>query len=248
MRMDADVEDAELEPTGQFTLVIRDFQTNEPLSTCLSYYADNQVPVSDTCGTTMTNASGEVVLPLFGHDWFAHRLYATVNRLGWLRSNRPTPSPGASLVDYSVSYTTASTITGLLGRTYTTGTATFLGVVEDAAGSPLQGAIVRAVRAGQVTPIAEGATASDPMYAYFGSDNLPSSTEPYTNTNGLYIAINMPVLQSGEVVQLVACGTPGGETWEVIGCEETRVFPDTYHHVALPPTRAGGPTCPSVCP
>jgi hypothetical protein len=95
--------------------------------------------------------------------------------------------------------------------------------------------------------IPEGPGARDPLYAYFSEANLPDGSQPHTNTNGLYLAINMPVNTPGEMVQLVGCGKPDGSNLEVIGCEETRSFADTVNIVSLYPTRADGPNCPDIC-
>jgi hypothetical protein len=246
---DASMGDATAEPSRQFTLVVRDLQTGERVpGACLSYYADNDVPASDSCGSTVTDGQGEVVLPLSDHTRFAYRVYPATHRLGWLESNVPTPEPGATVDGRSISSTAASVFAGLLGRTYNEGTATFLGTVRDAEGSPLQGVVVRAVRSGETTAIPSGLGSTDAMYGYFSAVGLPDGDQPHTNTNGRFVAINMPVLEPGEVVRLVACGPSEGDSREVIGCEETRVFPDTYHRVDLPPTRLDGPTCPDVCP
>jgi hypothetical protein len=232
--------------SSTFTLEVRDFQTGDPVpGVCVNMYSDNQVPESDTCGGNMTDEAGNIELTDPDGGWFAYRIFPTATNLGVVQVNNATPADGGSADGNSVSTTTASLIPGLLGRSRDEDAAIFSGALYDCNNATVEGGAFRVLQGGSVVP--EGPLAEDAMYAYFGGSDLPSPDQPYTNTNGLYLGINIPVQTEGEVVQLVACGKPDGENLEVLGCEETRSFANTVNILSLFPTRSDGPSCPDIC-
>jgi hypothetical protein len=229
-------------PTGEertFTLVIRDFQTRNVVpGLCVNVYPDNNVPASDTCSGVMTDAEGEVQVTNEG-GWFAYRLFPTATTMGVVQRNLMSGEAGASVGGTSVSTTTAGLLPGLVGRQRAEGSAAFLGAVHDCNGATVQGAGIRVARGGSV--VAEGPGSRDPMYAYFSDTPLPDGMRSYTNSNGLFVAINIPVPTQGEGAQLIGCGKVDGQNVEVIAAEETRSFADTYNISFLFPLRSDGP-------
>jgi hypothetical protein len=230
-------------PTGEertFTLVIRDFQTaNRVPGLCVNVYPDNNVPASDTCSGVMTDAEGEVQITNNG-GWFAYRLFPTITTRGVAQRNVMSGEAGASVGGNSVSTTTADLLPGLVGRQRAEGSAAFVGAIHDCDATTVEGAGIRVARGGSV--VAEGPASRDPMYAYFSSSTLPDGNQPHTNSNGLFMAINIPVPTQGEVSQLIGCGKVDGQNVEVLGAEETPTFADTYNILSLYPRRADGPT------
>jgi hypothetical protein len=223
-----------------FTLVIRDFQTGSRVAgLCVNVYPDNHVPASDTCSGVVTDAEGEVQVTNHG-GWFAYRLFPTATTMGVVQRNVMSGEAGASVGGNSVSTTTAGLLAGLVGRQRAEGTAAFVGTIYDCKGDPVQGAEVQVAYGDSI--VAEGPGSRDPMYAYFSSSNLPDANQPHTNSNGLFMAINIPVPTQGEVSQLIGCGKVDGQNVEVLGAEETPTFADTYNIVSLYPRRADGPT------
>jgi hypothetical protein len=242
----ADFDCERSEPEGgadvTFTLKIRDFQTNvEVPGTCVNVYPDNVVPTSDTCGGVMTDANGDVEVTAPAGGWFAYRLFPVAgSTMGVVQRNVVAASEaGATVTGNSVSETTASLLPGLLGRQRLGGAAIFAGAVYDCSNRTVEGAAFRVVRNNAALPAGPGAT--DPMYAYFSSASLPDVNQRYTNTNGLFLAINMPIGTPGEMVQLVSCGRKDGTTVSRLGVEETRSFADTVNIVSLYPERTDGP-------
>jgi hypothetical protein len=229
-----------------FTLEVRDFRTGAAVpGVCVNFYPDNVVPVQDECGGTMTDEDGNIEgLTDPDGGWFAYRIFPTDTTLGVVQVNVDTPADGGSATGNSVDDTTANLIPGLVGRSLAEGRAIFSGALYDCDNSTVEGGAFRVVRDGAVIP--EGPGSQDTMYAYFGPD-LPDPQQEYTNTNGLYLGLNVPVQTPGETVQLVACGKPDGENLEVLGCEETISFPDTVNILSLYPTRSDGPNCPDIC-
>jgi hypothetical protein len=230
-------------PTGAqrtFTLVFEDFQTGARVpNLCVNVYPDNNVPASDTCSGVVTDEEGEVEVTTNG-GWFAYRLFPTVDTMGVVQRNVMSGEAGASVGGNSVSTTAANLLAGILGRQRDEGSAAFAGTVYDCNGAPVQGAGIRVTRGGSV--VAEGPGVHDPMYAYFSEGNLPDGNQPHTNSNGLFIALNIPVIQQGEVSQLIGCGKVDGQSVEVIGAEESPTFADTYSILSLHPRRSDGPT------
>jgi hypothetical protein len=228
-----------------FTLIIRDFQSGDRVpGICVNFYGDNNVPETDECGGAMTDAEGELEVTNNG-GWFAYRLFETATTMGVVQRNVLSAEEGGTQGGNSVAKTTAGLLPGLLGRQRDEGTSVFAGSVYDCDGETVEGAGVGVARGGSMIP--EGPGSRDPMYAYFGTSSLPDGNQPYTNTNGLFLAINMPVNTPGEMVQVVACGKPDGTNLEIIGCEETRSFADTVNIVSPFPRRADGPNCPDIC-
>jgi hypothetical protein len=212
---------------------------------CVNMYADNAVPEADGCGGSLTDGNGQIELTGSHGGWFAYQVFPAADRLRVVHTHLVTPGEGDVVRGYSVSDMTASLIVSLLVRQRDPEGALFTGTIRDCNGAPVEGATFRVVRGGSVVP--EGVGSQDAMYAYFGGTGLPSPDQPYTNAEGQYIAINIPVEDQGEAVLLVACGKPDGETLEVIGCEGARSFSNTVHIADIGPTRDDGLTCPDVC-
>jgi hypothetical protein len=223
-----------------FTLVIRDFQSNSRVAgLCVNVYPDNHVPASDTCSGVMTDGEGEVQVTNHG-GWFAYRLFPTDTTMGVVQRNVMSGEAGASVGGNSVSTTTAGLLAALVGRQRAEGTAAFAGTIYDCNADPVQGAEVHVAYGDSI--VAAGPGSLDPMYVYFSDANLPVADQPHTNTNGLFLALNIPVPTQGEVSQVIGCGKVDGQNVEVIGAEETPTFADTYNILSLHPRRADGPT------
>lgn len=239
-------------PTGgedtTFTLEIREFNSGNPyegLDVC--FFPDNEVSVSSCTGQMVTtDASGNVSVtaPLGG--WYAYRVFA--NDLGGGASSNIQDSiqvnevaPSDSAQGNSVSQGTLGLIPAVLGLTRADGTALVAGTVQDCAGDPLYGTVVRMYDGG--TLLEETDESVTPKYRYFDGDSFPSNSNTWTHVDGLYAAANIPAVASGSTITVEVWGEVEGE-FQVIGCEEIVALPNAISIVNVGPLRADGPTCP----
>ncbi|MFW6067256.1 MAG: hypothetical protein ACOC97_02880 [Myxococcota bacterium] len=230
-------------PTGDsrtFTLAVEDFETGAPVpDVCVNFYGDNQVPVSDTCGGTTTDASGEIEVTDPDGSYYAYRIFEEAGtNVGVVQRNEEAPDEGGTAVGNSVSASTAGLIPGVLGVQQDPEDAIFAGTVVDCDGDVVEGAGMRVVRNGEIIP--EGTGSTDARYEYFDGEEFPMQGRDSTNTDGLFIGVNIPIESQGEEVLAIACGKVDG-TPELIGCEETRSFANTVNIINLGPVREDGP-------
>lgn len=235
-----------------FTLHIADFAdpTMAAQSVCVNVYTDNVIPQSDSCGSTMTDSNGNITVTDTDGGWFAYRIFGDSNVLGLVQKNiedpGPTDVPGVGgctapcILGDSVSNGTAAAIQLVLGLQQNSAAAIFAGTVMDCTGNPVRGAAVRVVRGGAIVPAETTATGAH--YEYFdGTGMIPVAGQDSTNSDGLYIGVNIPVSQPGEQVLLIACGKPVAGQPQLLGCEETRSFANTVNVVDLGPVRSDAP-------
>ncbi|MFW5925939.1 MAG: hypothetical protein ACOCV4_07215 [Myxococcota bacterium] len=225
-----------------FTLEVRDFEMGFPvIGACVNFYGDNVVPMNDTCGETFTDADGniEVVDPDGG--WYGYRIFEGENAdegqewVGTVQTNEEAPGDGGSATGNSVSQNTIGLIPVVLGLTQDPEDAVVSGTVQDCDGDPIAGAAVRVVRGGEVIPPMSGA--ADAHYEYFNGDEFPQQGRSATNTDGLYIGVNIPIDTEGEEVLVVSCGQEEG----LLGCESIRAFRNTVNIINVGPERSDGP-------
>lgn len=238
-----------------FTLRIEDFQEGNPLEgVCLKFYADNDVPVSDSCDgdAVMSDEDGEVTVMGMEGGWYAYRVFpkegptAGLTVSGSVQFNEVTPGEGGSQAANAVSQATLDLIPTVLGFPRSPGTAIVAGAVRDCDDENVFGTQIRLYRA-DGSEILEGRMASDPHIRYFDGDDFPSAMQQWTNGDGLYASANIPVPSEGAGVLIEVWGRRSGDAEPVLlGCEEGRVYADTVTIVNVTPLRSDAPACPNL--
>lgn len=240
-------------PTGgeetTFSLQIREFNSGmafEGLDVC--FFPDNEVSLSGCTGQmATTDGSGNVSVMAPEGGWYAYRVFA--NDLGGgsssniqdsIQVNEVVPS-GDSAEGNSVSEGTLGLIPAVLGLSRADNTALVAGTVQDCAGEPLYGAVVRMYDG--TTLLEETEETVTPKYRYFNGESFPSASNQWTHVDGLYAAANIPAAEGGSTITVEVWGEVDGE-FQVIGCEEVPALPDAISIVNVGPLRADGPTCP----
>ncbi len=242
-------------PTGgaevTFSLQIREFQSDmafEGLDVC--FFPDNNVSLSGCTGGQMvtTDGSGNVSVSAPEGGWYAYRVFpaemgsSSMNIQDSIQINEVTPAAGEAADANSVSEGTLGLIPAVLGFTAVDDTALIAGTIQDCAGEPVYGGVVRMYDEAGNMFVEEGARTA-PKYRYFDGDNFPSSSNQWSHVDGLYAAGNIPVPAGGAVVTVEVWGELDGE-FQVIGCEEVPALPNAISIVNVGPRRADGPTCP----
>jgi len=101
-------------------------------------------------------------------------------------------------------------------------------------------AIIRAFHA-DGTEIIAGEETTSQRFAYFDGAENPDASGTYTNTDGLYVVVNVPTTP-GERIRVEAWANTGSGTPTRIGCEAVEAFPDGVSIVNIGPTRNDYPT------
>jgi hypothetical protein len=232
-----------------FTLAVKDFQTGNAVPGAkVHFFADNAIPTDPTAGTIITaDSSGNAAVSAIPGSWYGYYIEGnspsgTSTTVPSIQINETTPTAGGTATGNSVSQATVSLIPLTVGRMRATNTAMLSGTVYDCNEKPVQGAVVRAFNAAGDL-IAQGTTSTSTIYAYFGENGLPTSNEaqPYSNTNGLYGALNVPIANDGDTVRVETWAIVGGEP-TMIGCESLRMFKNVVAIVNVMPQRADGPS------
>jgi hypothetical protein len=235
--------------------MLRDFQDDfEVVDTEVWLFTDNVI--RDTCAapdcqtfTTDSMGNGMVMMPAEG--WYAYRVIAREGEtrgttvFSVFQYNEPAPAmAGGSVEGNSVSGSTIELIPALLGITREPGRAIVSGRLEDCNGNYVQNAIVRLYDP-DGNFVEDGSLASEPSYHYFNGNpdsNLPNQEETHSNTDGLYVVVQVPVLDE-RPYRVEAWATIGGETQRV-GCESARIFEDAVTILNIGPERADAdPAC-----
>jgi hypothetical protein len=236
---------------GMFTLEVRDFQEDTPRAgLCVEFYGDDVVPApAGGCRGMVTDALGRVTATDATGSWYAYRIFA-----------RPDPVPADSVVDsiqvhelapaaggiataVSVSGSTLALIPTILGFMRVRGSAVVMGTLLDCAGEPVYGLQVR-LRRSDGTIIPEGDRNPDPHYRYFDGDFFPSSRQPWSHVDGLFIVANLPPTDGPVLVEVIG-RRRGDATNVVLACEQLVLLADGVTIVNIDPLRADGP---ALCP
>jgi hypothetical protein len=220
------------------------------------FFQDNVI--QDTCGagcqefTTGDDGSFSPVSARAG-SWYAYRVFE--NARGGTAATRYTDSvqynevaptaPGGTIEGNAVAFSTIELIPLSLGLERETGTTILAGRVQDCAGVDVGGAIVRAFRGDGSEVLDAGIESSiGPHYRYFrriGDDSNPSNEQAFTNFEGLYAAINIPV-EPG-LLRVEAWGRRPGDAMPVLlGCEGIRTLANGVSIINLQPLRNDYPT------
>lgn len=215
------------------------------------FFPDNVI--QDSCGsgcqelTTGDDGRFSPVMVNAG-SWYAYRVFentrggtAATRYTDSVQYNEVAPtSAGGEIEGNAVAFSTIELIPLSLGLEREVGTTILAGRVQDCAGTDVGGAVVRAFR-GDGSEIVDAGleTSIGPHYRYFrriGDDSNPSNEQPYTNYEGLYASINMPV-EAG-LIRVEAWGRRDGDAMPVLlGCEGIRTLADGVSIINIQPLR-----------
>ncbi len=233
---------------------LRDFQDDFEVDATDVWLFSNNV-IADTCDPPdcqafTTDAMGNATVTLPANGWYAYRVlpHDGLSRMTTVFSvfqyNEPAPAqPGMAVTGNSVSGSTIDLIPALLGISRTEGLAVVAGRVEDCSEHYVENVVLRLYDPdGNYV----ASTPTGPFYHYFNgdpNDNLPAQDEPDTNTDGLYVIVEVPV-DSDRPYRLEAWGNLDGEL-TLLGCEAARIFPDAVTILNMTPVRSDAPAgCP----
>ena len=221
-------------------------------NTRVQFFADNLIRDTCTapeCQEFTTGMDGTTSgITVNGGGWYAYRVFE--NRMGGTAATRYTdsvqyneipPAAGGEIEGNAVAFSTIDLIPLSLGLEREPGTTILAGRVQDCDGADVGGAFVRAFR-NDGSEILDAGTESSlgPHYRYFrriGDDSNPSNEQLYTNYEGLYAAMNIPV--STELIRVETWGLREGDTSPVLlGCEGVRTLADGVTIINVQPLRA----------
>lgn len=257
--LDLSCRGARTRPVGgepvDLTFQLRDFQDDFAVTGSEVWlFSDNTIAdacTGATCQVLTTNASGDASATLPAGGWYAYRVLPqegptrVSSVFGVFQYNEPAPtSAGRSVIGNSVNGMTIEVIPALLGITREPGLAIVAGRIEDCDGSFIQNAVVR-VYDPDGDLIEQGTLGSEPGYHYFNGNpdsNLPNQSETYSNVDGLYVVVQVPIVDN-RPYRMEAWANVDGET-QRIGCESARIFPDAVTILNIGPERADAdPAC-----
>jgi hypothetical protein len=141
----------------------------------------------------------------------------------------------------TVVQSTVSLISGAFGLTAVPDTAVIAGRVSDCDNESLFGAVLRLFRS-DGTEIVGGSVA----YRYFNGSEFPAAGRRVTNTDGLFLAANVPGTD-GEVLFAEVWGRRNDASQpEILGCETVPIHAGGVSIVDVRGLRTDGPACPSL--
>jgi hypothetical protein len=234
------------------TFQLLDFQDDFPVEeTDVWLFSSNEIGDSCTapgCQEFTTGADGTAPVTLAADGWYAYRVFPKdgltrmTSVFAVFQYNEAAPAAeGGTVVGNSVSGTTIDLIPALLGITRTDGLAIIAGRLEDCASNFVSGAIVR-VFDPDGEEVSAGPGNEDPHFHYFNGNaenNIPDQTQPYSNDDGLYVVVQVEVIDD-RPYRVEAWGEVDG-TYRRISCEAARIFPDAVTILNLAPERADRP-------
>lgn len=239
----------------EVTFQLRDFQEGFPVDDTDVWLFSNNVIADEcnppSCQSFTTDRDGNATVQLPANGWYAYRVHpkmglsAMSTVFAVFQYNEPAPpAAGQAVVGNSVSKATIELIPSLLGINRTDGRALVAGRIQDCAGNYVQNAIVRLYDPnGELVE-----TGPDgPFIHYFNGEadnSLPDLDATVSSEDGLYVAIEVPVL-SDEPYRVEAWGMLDGRL-TLLGCEAARIFEDAVTILNMTPVRADGPEgCPA---
>lgn len=213
---------------------VRLFQDNVITETC----------TAPTCQEFTTDAMGQAPAMTLSGGWFAYRVFRNVTGgtdatryTDSVQYNKLGPSAAAGLADGSaITLATINLIPLSLGLEREPNTTILAGRVQDCTGTDVEGAVIRAFRPdGSEIIEAPPDVSTGVHYRYFrrlGTESRPSNDQATTNFEGLYSAINIPVLPGR--IRVEAWLKPSAESGPVLaGCESIQVLPDGVSTINL---------------
>jgi hypothetical protein len=242
-----------------FSLEVDDFTSPAFIAGIqLCVHPDDQLPRTPSCDPPgmmlTTDAMGRAVVTAPAQSWMAIEVFAQddstgVERVTSLGRHYRTPNDGemprlniamaSSLLDLIPVVTSAVRVMGAgVGG----------GSITDCNGTPVHGARFRLVRPDGTYLEIDGRR-DGPRLGYFSS-GLPVGTRSFTNIDGNFAAVNLPIEDGVATEYLV-------EAWarltatsdpQLVGCESLLVRPDSISTTRLGPLRADGPSCPGISP
>lgn len=235
-----------------FNLRVRDFQEETAVSAVmLRVFADNVITdgacTAPTCFEAMTNAEGIASVMGRTGGWYALRILPKsgpspgTTIVGSVQINEIVPASGGMADADSVSQRTLNLIPSALGFPRAPGTAIVAGNIVDCEDDDVWGAKVRLFR-GDGTEITEGVASAEPHFRYFDGDEFPSSTQPYSNVDGLFAVANVPPTTGSDRLRIEIWGrrTEAGVS-ELLACEEVNAYADSVALLAISPLRSDAP-------
>ena len=234
------------------TFELRDFQDDfEVTEQDVWVFPGNEI--GDTCDApacqlVTTDASGNATVQLPTNGWYAYRVLPKMGAtrgttvFGVFQYNEPAPpGAGGSVMGQSVSGSTIEVIPALLGISREPGLAIVAGRLQDCNESFVENGIVRLFDP-DGNFVEQGTLTSEPGYHYFNGNpdsNLPNQEETDSNVDGLYVVVQVPVVDERPYRVEMWANING--TTERVGCEAARIFPDAVTILNLSPMRADAP-------
>jgi hypothetical protein len=219
------------------------------------FFPDNVIAdaCSGSCQEFTTGDDGTFSPVTVGaSSWYAYRVFentrggtAATRYTDSVQYNELSPSAaGGEIEGNAVAFSTIDLIPLSLGLEREPGTTILAGRVQDCAGSDVGGAIVRAFRADGSEILDAGIdTSIGPHYRYFrriGDDSNPSNEQAFSNYEGLYAAMNIPV--TSELIRVETWGRRAGDAMPVLlGCEGIRTLADGVSIINVQPLRSDYP-------
>ena len=210
------------------------FQDNVITDTC----------TAPTCQEFTTDAMGQAPAMTLSGGWYAYRVFENVTGgtdatryTDSVQYNKLGPSAASGLAEGSaITLATINLIPLSLGLERERGTTILAGRVQDCAGTDVAGAVIRAFRPdGSEILEAPADVSTGVHFRYFrrlGMDSRPSNDQVTTNFEGLYSAINIPVLPGR--IRVEAWLKPSdGEGPVLAGCESIQVLPNGVSTINL---------------
>jgi hypothetical protein len=251
----ANVRPSETAPDVAVTLSVSDFQERRTIAGLpVQLFRSNELPApvvggfpcpSALCQAATTDADG-TASPFADADgsWYASFIPAqmgatpstTVVDTAEFNARAGTPA-----TTWAMSQATLSILPVVWGLTRQANTGFVLGVLQDCAGQPMRGLVVRMFEedadpttASGDTLIEDRAIRTEPGYRYFDGTGFPNGAQPFTSVDGLFAGLTIPAGASVRVEAWWQSPT-GPQLW---GCERIRVLPNGATFVNLRPLRA----------
>jgi hypothetical protein len=238
--------------TVSSTFALQDFQTDDPVGGVDVWLFTNNW-ITDTCPAAdcqmfTTDASGNAMVDLLANGWYAYRVFpkmgisAGSTVFAVFQYNEPSPATsGQTVIGNSVSGSTIELIPATLGIPRTPGRALVAGRIMDCAEHFIQNVQIRLFDP-DGNEIFAGMTNEDPHFSYFNgnaADTLPNQTQLWSNSDGLYVLVQVPVLND-RPYRVEAWGILDG-TFQKLSCEAARIFPDAVTILNMTPMRSDAP-------
>jgi hypothetical protein len=248
--------------SAEFTLTLTEFRSGNAVEgACVRFYSDNMVPMSDSCGSgsgATTDQNGQITVSSPTEGWYAYRVFGSEDTdpalVPTVQINELAPASGGGSVEATaVSSSTANLIAIGAGIRRGEGTGFVAGTIYDCTADsdspkPVWGTEIR-IADSEGNYIEEGGGTLDPNIFYFNGeeDSGPDTEQPYTNTDGLYAAVNLPMDGNTTEFFVEAWGRPDADSdMQVVACEKIRVFADGGALLNMGPVRSDGPSCPGL--
>lgn len=230
-----------------------DYQSGDLLPNVpFNFYPSNDVPAALTCAGDCVAATsdGASHVNLMGNTgaWFAYYFAGGTDCTSpetcpvvTAQYDVPVPADGATQKIRAVSLATLNLIPSVLGVTRQGGTGLIAGTFFDCNDHPIMNMQARAYRPDGTFIEAPVGAHTQPAYRYFNGEQQPDATAKFSQEDGLFGALNLPVPAGGEPIRIEGWGNVGGEM-HMVSCEEIRIFADGVAIFNLRPDRADGPS------